>query len=375
MTADVVRDWRWAAGLFGRVLIATGVLLFGFVAYQLWGTGLETARAQDRLADEFAELLAATPRPPATTAPPASRPDSSTPGTPASTTPTSTAPASTAPATIVAVEQNLPAFEEGDVVARLEIPSIDLDKYVVAGVSPEDLHDGPGHYPDTPLPGQLGNAAIAGHRTTWGQPFFRIDEVAPGDEIVVTTPAGRFTYRVTETQIVSPSDYFVVATEDPTVAVLTLTSCHPRWSARERIVVSAVLDAAASDPVGEPVVDYGRPPADDTVTGDTVDADPGASAAGSVAPDATIGAAEPADVGAGAAPDGDVFTKGWFSDPGANGAVGLWGLVLIGIALGATAISRRTHRNLVGALLGIGPFVVALYFFFQNVNRLLPPAL
>ena len=113
-------------------------------------------------------------------------------------------------------------------IARIEIPAIGVNDIVVAGVSPNDLKKGPGHYPDTPLPGQLGNAAIAGHRTTYGQPFFDVDKLVVGDEIVVTTLNGRYTYRVTGQEIVSPSDYQVVATIDPSRATLTLTSCHPR---------------------------------------------------------------------------------------------------------------------------------------------------
>ena len=149
-------------------------------------------------------------------------------------------------------------------IARLEIPSIGVDDYVVAGVEKSDLKKGPGHYPETPLPGQLGNAAIAGHRTTYGQPFYDIDQVTPGDEIIVTTPAGRFVYIATGQQIVGPNDYQVVATTDPTVATLTLTSCHPRYTARDRIVITSELDPTQSDPVGESVLNYGRPlePAD-----------------------------------------------------------------------------------------------------------------
>ena len=124
-------------------------------------------------------------------------------------------------------------IQEGDPVARIEMPSIGVDHIVVAGVGKSDLKKGPGHYPETPMPGQLGNAAIAGHRTTYGQPFFDVDKLEVGDEIIVTTLVGRYVYRVTGQQIVSPSDYQVVATVDPTRATLTLTSCHPKWTARE----------------------------------------------------------------------------------------------------------------------------------------------
>ncbi len=164
-------DWRTVVGGIGRTLIGAGLLLLAFVAYQLWGTGLQTARAQERLEREFAEqLAAATTVPPPTTRPP-------TPAPPVAPT--------TAPPTTVAVPLEI---REGDAIARLEIPRIGVDDIVVAGVQVADLRKGPGHYPDTPLPGQQGNAAIAGHRTTYGAPFFRVDELEPGDEIAVTDP-------------------------------------------------------------------------------------------------------------------------------------------------------------------------------------------
>ena len=114
----------------------------------------------------------------------------------------------------------------GDPVARLEIDKIGVDKIVVAGTDTADLRKGPGHYPNTPLPGQLGNATIAGHRTTFGAPFYRINELVVGDEIKVTTLEGVFIYRVTEQRVVSPTDVSVIA--NTTDAELTLTSCHPR---------------------------------------------------------------------------------------------------------------------------------------------------
>ncbi|HSP29355.1 MAG TPA: class E sortase, partial [Ilumatobacteraceae bacterium] len=243
-------DWRWWVGGVGKTLIATGLLLFGFVAYQLWGTGIETARAQNSLESEFEELLAGTP--PSTAAPVDSTPSDSEPvesvpegsvpadSVPADSGPIESVPPETAPVTAAPTPvASLPSIAEGDPIARLEMPSIGVDKIVVAGVATSDLKKGPGHYPETPLPGQLGNSAIAGHRTTFGQPFFDVDKLANGDEIVVTTLAGRFVYRVTGQQIVSPSDYQVIATTDPTRATLTLTSCHPKYTTNERIIVSA----------------------------------------------------------------------------------------------------------------------------------------
>ena len=252
------KDWRFWVGGLGKVLVATGLLMFAFVAYQLWGTGIETARAQSALEDDFNELLASTV-PSVSTDPATTVPVDTAPAvTLAPAAPTTEAPATTA-APVPVDAQNLPPFQEGDVIARLEIPSIGVDRYVVAGVDKSDLKKGPGHYPETPLPGQLGNSAIAGHRTTYGQPFYDIDQVTPGDEIIVTTPAGRFVYIATGQQIVGPNDYEVVATTDPTIATLTLTSCHPRYTARDRIVITSELDPTQSDPVGESVLNYGRP--------------------------------------------------------------------------------------------------------------------
>ena len=396
------KDWRYWVGGLGKVLIATGLLMFAFVGYQLWGTGIETARAQNALEDDFNELLASTVPPdstavstdPATTDPATNGPVDTAPDVTLAT-PSSDAPTTSA-APVAAAAQNLPAFEEGDVIARLEIPSIGADDYVVAGVEKSDLKKGPGHYPETPLPGQLGNAAIAGHRTTYGQPFYDIDQVKPGDEIIVTTPAGRFVYIATGQQIVGPNDYEVVATTDPTVATLTLTSCHPRYTARDRIVITSELDPTQSDPVGESVLNYGRPldPAtesppirlDDPTVSTPVET-PDTTTAVTATTDPETANTDPAttgpgdDVDAPTAPEAvnagiaDAFAEGWFSDPSANSQVALWGVVLILISVGAYLLSRRARRDSIGLLVGIVPFTIALYFFFQNVNRLLPPGL
>ncbi len=257
---------------------------------------------------------------------------------------------------------------------------------MVAGVEKDDLKKGPGHYPETPLPGQLGNAAIAGHRTTFGQPFFDVDKLEVGDEIIVTTLAGRYVYRVTGQQIVSPSDYQVISTTDPTKATLTLTSCHPKYTARERIIITAELDPAASaGAVAEPTINYGRP-LDES---DSADPDPAntvvdpetttvaeASPATDIAEDPTL-TADPQSLDEEQISDGiaDAFSEGWFSDPGANSQVLLWGLLLAAIGVVSYLLSKRAKRDWVGLLVGIVPFVIVLYFFFQNVNRLLPPNL
>jgi len=229
------RDWRWWVGGTGRVLIVVGLLLLGFVAYQLWGTGIEHARAQSDLERKFDEQLATTVAP-TTVAPTTVAPTTVAAATtlvPATTVPATTTPPAAPPR---------PAFSDGDPVARLEIPKMSLDEIVVSGVGTDDLKKGPGHYSQTPLPGEHGNAAIAGHRTTYLHPFFRINELGKGDKILVTTLSGLFTYSVTEQLVVNPTDLFVLdPPSDPKVAELTLTACHPRYSASHRIVIHAVL--------------------------------------------------------------------------------------------------------------------------------------
>ena len=116
----------------------------------------------------------------------------------------------------------------------------------VEGTNAGDLRAGPGHYPDTPLPGQRGTVAIAGHRTTYGAPFRKIDKVRRGDEIVLAMPYGRFTYRVERTRIVPPTAVWV--TQRVSYDRLILSACHPLYSAAKRIVVFARL--TRSEPRG-----------------------------------------------------------------------------------------------------------------------------
>lgn len=132
-----------------------------------------------------------------------------------------------------------PSPQSGEPIGRIRIPKIDVDWVFVEGIDPEDLKKGPGHYPGTPLPGGEGNVAIAGHRTTYGAPFNRLDELTQGDEITVTNGTEVYVYRVTENKIVAPTDLSVVApTADPK---LTLTTCHPKFSARQRLIIVADL--------------------------------------------------------------------------------------------------------------------------------------
>jgi sortase A len=126
---------------------------------------------------------------------------------------------------------------EGDSIARLEIPAIGVSEYVVEGTDTGDLRKGPGHYPDTPLPGERGTSAIAGHRTTYGAPFRNIDDLKPGQIIRVDMPDGRFIYRVERVKIVDDQDLSVL--EPVGYKRLMLSACHPLYSAAERVIVFA----------------------------------------------------------------------------------------------------------------------------------------
>src|SRR5262249_48808383 len=146
----------------GKVLLTFGLLVLLFVAYQLWGTGIYEARAQSDLKDKFNRQVSNE-----TKANPTPLGNMSTAG------PNSTAPGGPAPTTQPPAAQLSPG--DGDPVGIIKIPKIGVDQVVVEGTSVPGLRKGPGHYSESPLPGQLGNAAIAGHRTTYGAPFGDLD--------------------------------------------------------------------------------------------------------------------------------------------------------------------------------------------------------
>jgi sortase A len=130
----------------------------------------------------------------------------------------------------------------GDPLGRIRIPAIDVSEVFVEGTGTGDLRRGPGHYPATPLPGQRGTVAIAGHRTTYGAPFHDVDDLRRGDRIELAMPYGVFTYRVERTRIVPPTATEV--TDRVGHDRLVLSACHPLYSAAQRIVVFARLERA-----------------------------------------------------------------------------------------------------------------------------------
>jgi sortase A len=286
---------RRIIGGIGRGLVTIGILILLFVAYQLWGTGIYEAREQNRLKAEFAKELAA--------AKAKAKRDA---------TPTTTVPPTPPP--------------DGQPVGIIQIPKIGVERAIVQGTSVQDLRMGPGHYPLTPLPGQLGNAAIAGHRTTYGAPFNRLDELAVGDPIVVATTYGTFTYTVSQAPFpVSPKQVEVLDTT--ATASLTLTTCHPKYSARQRLIVKAVLDKSKSPkpakPAPQPVVS--RANLDDALSG-----------------------------------------RGETKLPTV-----WWGLALLAVGGLWWLVFHRYHRWTTW-FMGVLPFAIVLFGFYYHLERLLP---
>jgi len=224
---DVVRT---ALRGLGQTLMTLGVVVLLFCVYELYVTGLVTAREQIRLGDDLRQ----------TWAEPVARPQGSPqPGQP------KTVPVS---------------LDLGQGFAILHIPSLkDYDPWVVVeGTSVAALKNGPGHIPGTALPGDLGNVVVSGHRTTYGAPFQRLDELISGSLIVLETRDGWFTYTVRDKSIVAPTAVEVTLpvpgkpTATPVDRLLTLTTCHPQYSARQRLIVLAELTAASKKSDGLP---------------------------------------------------------------------------------------------------------------------------
>lgn len=300
---------RRALNVTGRVLLALGLLVLLFLAFQLWGTGLLEEHSQSVLRHELARELPsgerslhpATPR--AGSAGVSDRP----------------APATAAPA-------------EGQPVGFLSIPAIGLGQVIVEGVGTDELRMGPGHYPGTPLPGQPGNASIAGHRTTYAHPFYNLNELTAGDKIVIETPQGIFLYRVHSLGAVAPTDTSVLAPTNQ--ALLTLTTCNPRYSAAQRLVLRAVLARSllfASYHHVTPAPTPRRGPQEAAATGLAGD---------------TVGGSPLAAAG--------------------------WGLLLVAAGVGIWALTRHRRRRWPVYLGGTVVLAVLLFAFFYAVSPLLP---
>lgn len=226
-------------GAVGRLMITSGTVILLLVAYQLWGTNLQTNRAQGELADEFSALV-----------------DEPGPSVPSTTPPSASAPSSTTPTPPPEVAPGIEPPALGEPIGNFSIPAIGVHRFwTVEGTGTAQLKRGAAHYPGTPLPGQAGNAAVAGHRTTYGAPLHNVEKLVPGDEITFETRQGTFRYEVRETKIVDDSAVEVVAPQNPTPEkpegedLLTLTACHPKFSAEQRIIVVAELTGTPVPPL------------------------------------------------------------------------------------------------------------------------------
>ncbi|MFI7105454.1 class E sortase [Nonomuraea sp. NPDC050227] len=191
----------------GELSITAGLVLMLFCAYLLWGTGAYTKSQQLLLQRELAAEKAERDR------------------------------------------GRIDKIQLGRAVAMLSIPRLGRDyRYaIVEGVDAEHLKKGPGHYPDSAMPGQIGNFVVSGHRTTYAAPFKELDELERGDEIVVDAREARYTYRVTSQDVVEPTEVEVLAPVPgkpdirPIRAYITLSTCHPEYSAAQRLIVYGVL--------------------------------------------------------------------------------------------------------------------------------------
>ena len=218
---------RWVVGMVGELLITVGLLTLLFVAWQLWWTDVTANREQaaqvQTLERGFLRDDAVIPTP-----------------TP---TPTSTPTASPTPTALpIAVRLGKPFA-----IVRIPRFGADFARPLIEGTEHDMLGKGVGHYVGTATPGMVGNFATAGHRTTYGKPYGDIDKLRKGDIIVVETKAQYIVYAVQRHVIVTPDHVEVIAPvpqhpgKKPTEAWMTMTACHPKFSAAQRYIVFSKL--------------------------------------------------------------------------------------------------------------------------------------
>jgi sortase A len=215
---------RAGARVVGELLITCGLVLLLFAAYEVWGkAALVNAHQRDlerQLAQDWDTVGVPTP-------------------SPAGTVGAGPAPGTGAP------------------IGRLYVPRLGLHWVIVQGVSPQEIRYVPGHYPTSAMPGAVGNFAVAGHRSLGL--FWDLDRLTPGDAVVAETREQYFVYRVTEKLIVKPSAVEVIAPvpghrgQAATAAVLTLTTCNPRWDNYQRLIIHGVLVRSQPRSAGLPV--------------------------------------------------------------------------------------------------------------------------
>ena len=278
-----------AIGVVGEVLLTLGLVILLFVLFEIFGSSYIAGTHQAALRSSLTPSIHKTAKPIVITHSPVP------------------APASTAPTP-----------SGGTPIAILSIPEIGLNTVVIQGAGTLPLERGPGHYPLTPMPGQAGNVAIAGHRTTWGRPFYNLDRLHAGSRITLASPQGSFTYEVRKLFVVDPNDGRVL--EPTSRPSLTLTTCNPRFSASSRLVARAVM-------VGSSLT-----PADKVIWPKSVKAEP------------------PPDP-----------TPAW--------VLGILSLLVFAATL---VLARLLRRGWVALLIGIPVSTVVLMFFFAAVTPFLP---
>jgi sortase A len=308
------------------VLLGIGLLLGAFVAYQLWGTALYEAQAQANLKSELAHQLHHS--------------------LPASATALEKR-GGGLPTVAHETARTLPDPAVNDPVGLLSIPRIGLLDAIVEGVGDAQLEQGPGHYPGTALPGEPGNVAIAGHRTTYAHPFYNLDALEPGDPIYILTGQGLFHYTVTSNQIVSPDDVAILDTT-PGQNTLTLTTCNPRYSAAQRLVVTASFDGHTRSQKGGTTVPH---PKATSIAGDSGSPSPASSSRSSLSSKASLGGG----------------SASWVP------AV-LWGFAAVALAALAVVVWRVARRRwrLVVVLAAVPVVGIALLICFEHVSLALP---
>jgi sortase A len=216
---------RTTIRVIGEVLIACGLVVLLFAVYEVYGKTADINNHQNQLEQQLEQNWGGTP--PATSAKPG----------------------------------NIPASPPGGAVARLYIPKLKKHWVVVEGVTLHDIRYAPGHYPGTALPGQIGNFAVAGHRVP--AIFWDLDKIHKNDTLIVETADYWYVYQVTVNEIVTPHSVEVIAPDPdkpgvkPTQAMMTLTTCNPKWDNYQRMVVHARLMSPPTPHADGPPVPLG----------------------------------------------------------------------------------------------------------------------
>ncbi len=364
----------------GLGLVTLGVVLLAFVAYQLWGTGFTESHDQSVLQRQFNALHARESGHAGAGSAGASssgHAGGSSGGSAGGGTGgrahdpvvggsgSKAAAPGTARSDAAANGTLTPSPPVGQAVDHIVIPSIGVDSYVVQGVAENDLMQGPGHYPGTPLPGQDGNVGIAGHRTTYGAPFFQLGRLRAGAWIYITDPEGRtFDYRVLRHSVVNPDDVGVLAPSRR--AILTLTTCNPPYSATSRLVVVAAL-------VGRPTASLvHRPLGAASATASSATGSGSGSAGAGSASTSSAGGSSGSGAVPSAAPTVASLTAG---NANARGPAIAFGALVVALWVAARVFAsrRRGWRKAAALAAGVVVAAVPLWLCFEQVVRLLPP--